>query len=70
MSVESIIEERVNEVIAKYKAGFRLNGSPMSERDETFFRNGIANGIVIAGLGLTNTNCDAILNPNKNEDNK
>jgi len=67
MSIEEIIEARVEEIIEKYRNGFQLNGNAMSERDEVFLRNGIANGIVIAGLALTNTNCDNILNPNKNK---
>ena len=67
MNINEFIKEKTEEMVDKYKAGFLKNGSPMTERDETFFRNGIANGLMIAGLSLVNTDCKDILEVNKNK---
>ena len=61
MTTEEFIKEQTNRLVDKYKAGFEANGSHMSERDELFFRNGVANGISIASLALANIKGDDII---------
>lgn len=65
MSNEEFIKEKTEELVNKYKNGFKLQGVDMGERDELFFRNGIASGIQIASLALLNIKCNDILKVNK-----
>jgi triosephosphate isomerase len=67
MSINEFIKEKTEEMVEKYKAGFLKGGSPITERDETFFRNGIANGLMIAGLSLVNADYNDILEVNKDQ---
>lgn len=61
MISEEFVKKEIEEIVTKYKNGFMLSGSKMSERDELFLRNGIATGIQIAGLTLNNIDCTDIL---------
>ena len=68
MKLEEFIKEQTDRLVDKYKAGFEANGSRMSERDELFFRNGIANGISIASLALANVKGEDIITvPSENQ---
>ena len=59
--IEEFIKEQTDRWVDKYKAGFAAKGSCMSERDELFFRNGIASGISIASLTLANIKGEDII---------
>ena len=61
MTTEEFIKAQTDKVVDNFKIGFIANGSHMSERDELFFRTGIANGISLASLVLSNIKADAIL---------
>ena len=65
MDFKDLIKEKTDVMVESYKAKFSAIGQPMTERDELFFRNGIANGISIAGLALVSTDISDITNLDK-----
>ena len=66
MSVEEFVKAKTEEMVQMYKDKFASTGSPMSERDEIFFRNGIATGIQVSSLSLLQIDCKGILDPKSN----
>ena len=69
MSMESIIKEKTEEMVLKYKLGMKAKGGDFNPLLEDIFRQGISFGISIASIALASTPVD-ITFPKANVENK
>ena len=64
MSIESVIKEKIDEVVNRMKRKCLEEGLLFGEKEELMYRSGITQGICIAGLALLNTPTDIAFNEN------
>lgn len=61
MSAEEIIKNESEKIVAKTKEKMAQEGGTMTEKEEIYFRMGIAYGVIISGLALTNIDANELV---------
>ena len=61
MSAEEIIKNESEKIVAKTKEKMAQEGGTMTEKEEIYFRMGIAYGVIVSGLALTNIDANELV---------